>query len=271
MENEIYRKEPLRYLESIPVFSVSNEYTDNYERISEDHLESMRRNGTNPFISEDLWVQCERSTIHLVKKYSRPGDRILDVGVGLGRLLSHFPSLQRYGMDISSGYLRIAKAKGIDVCYALVEDMPYKEGLFDIVVSTDVLEHVVDLNLCCLKILSVLKQGGTLIVRVPYKEDLSQYSGKTCSYKFVHLRTFGENDLPLFFERVFGCEHMETVRAGYAVRQNRLRYLIPFPRRDFILAYLFRGMKLVYERGYELAVKKLYDPVVINFVIKKRT
>ena len=108
---EIFRKEPIRFHGNIPVFSHSNEYTDNYGKISDDHLESLRRNGTNPFIPEDLWVEFEKSTAELIKKYSKPGGRVLDVGVGLGRLLSQFSSLERYGMDISFGYLEIAHTK----------------------------------------------------------------------------------------------------------------------------------------------------------------
>jgi 2-polyprenyl-3-methyl-5-hydroxy-6-metoxy-1,4-benzoquinol methylase len=100
---EIFRKEPIRFHGTIPVFSWPNDYTDNYRKISEDHLESLRRNGTNPFIPEDLWLEFEKSTIELIKKYSKQGNRVLDVGVGLGRLISHFPNLERYGMDISFG------------------------------------------------------------------------------------------------------------------------------------------------------------------------
>jgi ubiquinone/menaquinone biosynthesis C-methylase UbiE len=75
----------------------------------------------------------ENSTIRLIEKYSWPGDIILDVGVGLGCLLSHLSSLRRYGMDISFGYLEVAQSKGVEVCYALVEEMPYQANLFDII------------------------------------------------------------------------------------------------------------------------------------------
>ncbi|OGP90881.1 MAG: hypothetical protein A2157_05400 [Deltaproteobacteria bacterium RBG_16_47_11] len=269
--NEAFSKKPLSYKGSIPVFSSSNEYTDNYEKISEDHLESLRRNGTNPFISEETWVQLENSTMELINKYSKPGDSVLDVGVGLGRLLSHFPLLHRYGMDISMGYLEIAHAKEINVCYALVEDMPYKRDLFDIVICTDVLEHVADLNLCCSKILSVLKQDGVLIVRVPFREDLNQYFMSTCPYKYVHLRNFDEASLRLLFERVFKCEFLDLVFAGYAVRPNRLKYPIRLPMRDIIFSLFFSMIKGMCQPVYEFMLKKLYYPIEINLVLRKKT
>ena len=51
---------------------------------------SLAQCGTNPWIPEALWTEMEATTIDLIAKYSRDGDAILDVGVGLGRLLSHF-------------------------------------------------------------------------------------------------------------------------------------------------------------------------------------
>jgi len=266
---DIFRKEPIRFHGNIPVFSHPNEYTDNYRKISEDHLESLRRNGTNPFISEEILVQLEKSTVELIKKYSQPGNSILDVGVGLGRVLSHFPMLNRYGMDISMGYLEIAQVKGINVCYALVEDMPFISDFFDIVVCTDVLEHVIDLNFCCSRILSVVKKGGILIVRVPFKEDLSQYFMSTCPYEYVHLRTFDEHSLRLIFEKVFKCEFLEVSLSGYAVRPNRLKYPVQFPKRDIIFSWLFSLMKGIYQPLYESMLKKFYYPVDINLVVKK--
>ena len=90
-------------------------------------------------------------------------------------MLQQFPALQRYGMDISQGYLEVSKAAGIDVCYSRLEDMPYHANTFDIIVCTDVLEHVLDLHRCCERLLDVLKDSGVLIVRVPVYEDLSRY------------------------------------------------------------------------------------------------
>lgn len=267
--SEIFRKEPIRFHGKIPVFSFPNEYTKNYEKISEDHLESLHRNGTNPFIPEDLWVEFEESTIDLIEKYSKQGDRVLDVGVGLGRLLSQFSSLQRHGMDISFGYLEIAQRRGINVCYALIEDMPYREGLFDLVVCTDVLEHVFDLNMCCAKMLSVLKERGILIIRVPFRENLSKYLEVTYPYKYVHLRNFDEYVLRLLFERIFDCEYVEAAMAGYTAGTNRLRYPMPFKKMNAIVSRFVSRLKIIYKPAYDLLLKKLYDPVVINIVIRK--
>ena len=268
MTEGVYARKPIRFHVTIPVFSVPTEYIENYEKISKDHLDSFYKDGTNPFIPEDLWIECENSTIELIRKYGKPGGRILDVGCGLGRLLSPFSQLERYGMDISFGYLEIAQSKGIDVCCALIEDMPYTPEYFDLVVCTDVLEHVLNLNMCCRKIISVLKKGGVLIVRVPFKEDLSSYSSPTYPYKYAHIRNFDEKSLEGFFEGTFGCNIVEGVKAGYAPRPNRLRYQFRFPKRDTLLIRFFPAMKKYNVALQRFLLKRLFLPVDINIVVK---
>jgi SAM-dependent methyltransferase len=269
MSQDIYANKPLSFHGQIPIFSVTNDYIVNYEKISKDHIDSLRDNGTNPFIPEDLWVQLEGSTSALIKKYSKPGDKILDVGVGLGRLLSEFPELKRYGVDISLGYLDEAYAKGIDVCCALVEDLPYKEELFDIIICTDVLEHVFDLNAACKKILAALRPGGTLIVRVPYREDLSLYTALDYPYEYVHLRNFDEHSLRLLFEKIFGMKICEMVTAGNFPDGRWLKLQVPFPKRDGILVRLFKAIRVISPGMCHGLIRCLYNPIEINVVIRK--
>jgi ubiquinone/menaquinone biosynthesis C-methylase UbiE len=248
-----------------------NDYTNNYEKISLNHLDSFKRCGVNPFIPEELWLQYEHSTIGLIRKYSKPSDMILDVGVGLGRLLSDFPELRCFGMDISFSYLEIAQTKQIEVCYALVEEMPYRDRIFDIVVCTDVLEHVMELHLCINKILAVLKEEGTLIIRVPYREDLSWYRSSDCPYQYTHVRTFDNQSLHALFEKSFGCKIMETLKAGYdpnSINRLKLKRFIP-DRIKWRLPLWLGKVKSTYDSLYSFLLRKLYDSFEINLVIKR--
>lgn len=211
-----YRLTPLTSLDGIPVFSEVDYYVENYQKISSDHLESFQRDGLNPFMDEYHWREIERSTELLLHKYSVPSAKVLDVGVGMGRLLERFPDLDRYGMDISMGYLKVARAKSIKVCMSKIEDMPFEIAYFDICVCTDVLEHVIDLNLAISRIMDVLKPGGVLIVRVPYQEDLSGYLAPGFPYELVHLRSFNQPELVMLFGKIFKHEVLESVLSGWA-------------------------------------------------------
>jgi ubiquinone/menaquinone biosynthesis C-methylase UbiE len=271
MEN-IYLRQNIYTQNNIPVFSEVNEYIESYSQISAFHLASLQKNGENPFIEESLWVEMEKSTIELIQKYSKEGQKILDVGVGLGRLLSHFPKLERYGMDITFDYLNIAKSHNIEVCFSLVEDMPYKEESFNVIACTDILEHVIDLNFCCKKILSVLKKGGYLIVRVPYQEDLSWYISPECPYKYSHLRTFDEYSLRLLFERILGQRVIDVRKSAYINYPNRVKLSPKIPKRDKFMrmANSFANkIKPIYPNLYNEIIKMLYNPVEINLVVQK--
>ena len=211
--SSFYRSAPLHTEDGIPVFSERDAYIANYERIAADHIASMRPGAENPFIETDLWRQLEESTREFVRTYVSPGLRVLDVGVGLGRVLGPFDNLERYGIDISIEYLKVARATGFDVAFCRIEDIPYRDEVFDAVVACDVLEHVLDLHGCSQEMLRVLRPGGLLIVRVPYLDDLDAYLNPELPYEFIHLRSFDAASLRLHFEKIFGCEYIthETV------------------------------------------------------------
>jgi len=223
-DQNLFRREPIGLQNGIPVFSHIDSYVANYQRIAHDHIAAIKPGASNPFIAEQLWKQLEVSTRDLVLKYCQPKARVLDVGVGLGRILAPLENLDRYGIDISIDYLERARSEGIKVAFSRIEDMPFVDQCFDMVLVTDVLEHVFDLNHCTQEILRVLKPGGVLIVRVPYKEDLAPYLSKDLPYKFVHMRNFDEYSLRLHFCKVFDMLFLEAESvAPYLQGAARLR------------------------------------------------
>ncbi len=159
----VYRKSPLRTTKTgIPVFSETSEYIENYDEISSTHLKSLQESGVNPFMSDVTWTTLDQSTLEMMRRYVQAPDVLLDAGVGLGGLLAGFPENRRYGVDISLDYLEITRQSGIDVCMSLLEELPYESNVFDFVLSTDVLEHVLDFYRATKEIVRVLKPGGLL-------------------------------------------------------------------------------------------------------------
>lgn len=206
---EFYRSLPIAEKNGIPIFSEIDGYVENYQTIAKDHVAQIAEDGKNPFIEEEDWRRMEQSTRELVVKHVHEGARILDVGVGLGRLLGPLGQYERHGIDISYDYLVRAKAQGIDVAFSRIEDMPYRDELFDAIVTCDVLEHVLDLDACVRNILRVLKPGGKLIVRVPYREELDSYVDDSMPYEYVHLRNFDVAGLRLLFGKIHRLNYVE--------------------------------------------------------------
>ena len=88
MSKKCYKRKPIGFKYQIPVFARNSFYKANYERISNDHLISEMECGKNPFNSETLLEELEKSTLDIIKKYNKKDFRILDAGLGNEEILS---------------------------------------------------------------------------------------------------------------------------------------------------------------------------------------
>ncbi len=244
-----YSRPPLETVDGIPVFCDADRYVENYIKIAHDHVESMKPGADNPFIPNELWDLLDESTREILRRHLTAGQSILDVGVGLGRVLGPLIHLDRYGIDISREYLCQSRAAGISVAYARVESLPYPDNSFDAIVTCDVLEHVLDLNRACEEMLRVLKPGGLLVVRVPNKEDLEVYLRKDLPYEFIHLRAFDLAGFRLLMEKVFGLEFVEGAEVGHHLQGSpRLRLRLLPERHRTAAAAVARENRLAFWR-----------------------
>lgn len=110
----------------------------------------------------------------------RAGMRVLDAGCGSGRHLCaafRTPGVDVVGADLNAGDLATAKgfltligretAGEWIVTRADVRRLPYPDGSFDVVVCSEVLEHLHDCTGAISELVRVLKRGGDLVVTVP--------------------------------------------------------------------------------------------------------
>jgi 2-polyprenyl-3-methyl-5-hydroxy-6-metoxy-1,4-benzoquinol methylase len=122
---------------------------------------------------------------------------IADVGSGRGvvinSLVSEGGAKSITGIDISMPYLKlIAEVSGVRAIQANAEKLPFYRA-FDIIISSDVMEHILNLGSYLVSINRALRVGGQFIVRVPYRENLLQYAAQLgAKYPFVHLRTYNK-------------------------------------------------------------------------------
>lgn len=104
----------------------------------------------------------------------RPGDRILDIGCGGGSNLAFFLTRtdEVWGVDYSPVSLEVARELNARVvaegrCHldqADVHDLPYDDGMFDIVTAFETTYFWGDLDDAFAEVGRVLKPGGTFLI-----------------------------------------------------------------------------------------------------------
>lgn len=98
-------------------------------------------------------------------KQSNQDAVLLDVGCGMKPYRHLFPAEKYLGIDIEGGG-HSSSQKTVDKFFD-GEHIPYRENEFDIVISTQVFEHALNLNGLMKEISRVLKSDGILFVTAP--------------------------------------------------------------------------------------------------------
>jgi len=154
----------------------------------------------------------------------KPGFRILDIGCGSGRHTSaayRFKDVIAVGADLNFNDVCQAKKRlqlhdklgehggGIwSLSVADVRCFPFKDNYFDLVICSEVMEHIADHESAACEIIRVLKPGFNLVVSVPryWPERICWIiSDEYHQANQGHIRIYKKKDLIALFEK-FGLK-----------------------------------------------------------------
>lgn len=129
----------------------------------------------NYLLSEVDPAFAVRAHLIFAAAFRKKPKRILDVGCGRGfyvQTLSEIKSVERIdGIEIEPEYLAQAKktvqSPKVHLQLGSVYELPFKSRSFDMVVLSEVLEHLTDEASALAEIKRVLKPGGWLVLTVP--------------------------------------------------------------------------------------------------------
>jgi SAM-dependent methyltransferase len=118
---------------------------------------------TRAFVSRipfQRWWQRRRYSI--LSEYIGTAGRVLDAGCGSTQLMNRFP--QTVGMDYSLRKLRFMRRPGRRLVNASTFDLPFRSEAFDVVVSSQVIEHLRDEPRVFDELVRCIVPGGTLVL-----------------------------------------------------------------------------------------------------------
>ena len=207
----------------------------------------------NPILSVDELIQCypenyaphnvvgntsirflrkwlsEYPRVRKYKKYLKKGAKVLEVGCSTGKLLHQIRSLgdyELYGVEPVNRAAEISRNGGFDVFTGILEDAPYENNFFDIIIMNYVLEHVPNINKVVTRVYNILKPGGFFFGELPCADSIERIIFRQYwqGYQLpLHLIWFSRPLLQLFFEKhSFKIKHIK-LKPQFNIWQYSLR------------------------------------------------
>lgn len=190
---------------------------------------------------------------HNIRSFAGRGEnlRILDVGCGNGYQTGALAGKHEvHGLDLSDANIKEASRRGIRALQHDVESaFPYEDSFFDVVVCSEILEHLFFPEKVIAECRRVLKPSGHFIVTVPnlycYRNRISMLLGRDAD--FIE---YPENKIHIRFFSIAGMKGLLSL-AGFRVEKIlgqhfAMNFDLPFR----IIWYMHGG-----NRGLRLLIK----------------
>ncbi len=143
---------------------------------------------------EDPAAVHENRRLHETILHQQPAQvkRVLDVGCGAAWVAAHFADqgVEVYSMDVSTINPKRALEKhpfqGHLGVVADVFHLPFQEGVFDLIIASEIIEHVPDPKQFLAQLLPALAPGGKLVITTPHDEKLAYSLCVHCNQATPH-------------------------------------------------------------------------------------
>jgi len=187
-----------------------------------------------------IWRAGQQRRLDMIRDAA--GDRIqgrlLENGCGIGLYLEHLIPLgcEVFGLEYDFGRAQQAKSKTGNILEAAGEDLPFPEASFDLILSNEVVEHVVDDRKAVREMVRTLVPGGRMILFCPNRwypfethgiywrgkyhfgnKALVNYLPQSLRDRLApHVRVYTRRDLEILFEGLpVKFIHKKVIFGGY--------------------------------------------------------
>jgi len=117
-----------------------------------------------------------------------PSSKILDVGTSCGanlEMLKRMGFQNVEGVDVEPSAIEMCSQKGLTVSLADAgRELPFADDSFDLIIATDILEHIDDDTIAMKDFIRILRPGGLLFVTVPaFQFMLGRYEREAIGHR----------------------------------------------------------------------------------------
>ena len=176
-----------------------------------------------------------RAAVFLDRFLPSPGDRLLEVGCGVGIFLvaAQRKGWKVEGVDLSRTALEASRTvHGLPATLGMLEDLPLDEGAYKAVVGWEVLEHMVNPRKFLAKVRSLLRKDGLFVCSVPNAGRRAPQAALPgpAARPPIHLNFWDRSSLAeLFRQNGFRILHLAPSRSMLSAvhyRKQPLRFLL---------------------------------------------
>jgi SAM-dependent methyltransferase len=176
------------------------------------------------------------------------GAKVLEMGCnsgGLSMLLIRERSCFCYGVDVAPEMVMRALNKGMVANVGPAEKTEHEDGYFDVVVASELLEHVFDPDAVLKEAVRVLRSGGKFVGSVPHRLSVNTRKGRVEVHHY-HCRIWNGRSLRKKLGEYFS--DIEIIEVPYQKPPQKNVITHDAPTRRAITAqspqwYVFSGVK----------------------------
>jgi 2-polyprenyl-3-methyl-5-hydroxy-6-metoxy-1,4-benzoquinol methylase/uncharacterized protein YbaR (Trm112 family) len=210
------------------------EHAQNFEKVWEkfgsiESQEELDERKVNPPLTKN---STKMQISNLYKYCSSEKSRILDIGCGLGfdlkRIGERLKGCALFGIDVSEIAVKQAMRNGTPafLSVAFSENLPYPENFFDLILSHEVLEHVVDPSSCLAEMERVLKENGRIAISTPNGRGL--FIAFIERAKLGLKRLLGRNTEKQYKDSPLDVQEMNKICSIHGLQIAKVVYTCPF-------------------------------------------
>lgn len=191
-------------------------FAPTYRPVMEDYYEDLWERLPDELAPPDLDIRMS-----LLRSEVKPGDRALDLGCGTGEFSAGLALAGAHviGAEITRAAVVRARARHPTLDLRLVPiagPLPFADGAFELVWSSEVIEHVADTARWLSEVRRVLAPGGRLLVTTPSHGRLRVLLGGIERFSEPlgdHLHLYSQRSLRVLLKE-FGFESVQVRTAG---------------------------------------------------------